>query len=326
MVLGYVPHAAPRRFYGCLLSTKAEQDLEMWVKDYLAHCRAKGLSPRTIHDNYGHALTKHWLPWCQTQGITEVGQINNRVLDRFSADLQDKPSRTGRKLAERSVSTYTEAVNYWLGWLAKEREVPVGMKAHAPKPPRKLLAVLTRAEIQRMEDVARYERDKLIVRTLADTGLRLGELLGLRDSDLMMVGRQRFLRVMGKGRKQRDVAVEQTTFRRLERLVRSRPVTADTDHLFVGVRARPGGGYAVITRSGAEHMIRNLAEMAGVEKRVYPHLFRHTYATWALNRGVNPIALAKHLGHEGLAMIQRTYGHQTDADIHDVMLRLLKED
>jgi hypothetical protein len=59
--------------------------LEELVEDYLAHCRAKGLSPKTIRDNYGYALKGVFLPWAAQEGIAEPSQITSRVLDRFSS-------------------------------------------------------------------------------------------------------------------------------------------------------------------------------------------------------------------------------------------------
>ena len=61
--------------------------LEGLVEDYLASCRARGLSPKTIRDNYGYALKSVFLPWAATEGITEPEHISGRVLDRFTAHL-----------------------------------------------------------------------------------------------------------------------------------------------------------------------------------------------------------------------------------------------
>ena len=73
-------------------------------------------------------------------------------------------------------------------------------------------------------------------------------------------------------------------------------------------------------------MVRNVAELAGIRKRTYPHMLRHSYARWSLNRGMNPIMLAQVLGHSSLVMIQRTYAHSTPADAHELMSKLLGEE
>jgi len=71
-------------------------------------------------------------------------------------------------------------------------------------------------------------------------------------------------------------------------------------------------------------MIKIIGQVAGVEKRVYPHLLRHSFITWSLTRGMNPIQLAQIVGHTSLAMIQQVYSHLTPSDAYDAMLRVLQ--
>jgi integrase len=99
-----------------------------------------------------------------------------------------------------------------------------------------VLDVLSRDEIDHLEDAARAEPDKVIVRLLADTGIRASELLGLRSSDLVERGRDRFIQVVGRsqggganGDKGRLVPVQPQLYRRLQRLARGRPVDAEGD-------------------------------------------------------------------------------------------------
>lgn len=66
-----------------------------------------------------------------------------------------------------------------------------------------------------------------------------------------------------------------------------------------------------------------MALQAHIQERVYSHLFRHSYATWALNRGTNPITLAQILRHSSLAMTQNAYSHLSPGDTYDATLRAL---
>jgi integrase/recombinase XerD len=93
-----------------------------------------------------------------------------------------------------------------LRWCSDEGELG-NLRARQPSVERKVLDVLSREEIRRIEDAADTERDKLIGRVLADTGIRVGELRRLRTSDLVAQGRERYLRVRGKGAKERLVPV-----------------------------------------------------------------------------------------------------------------------
>ena len=298
--------------------------LAVLVEDYLASCRARGLAPGTVRDNYGYPLKAVFLPWSARERITEPSQLDRRTLDRFSTELLDRGGKKG-PLSKFTVNAYVGAVNYFLSWAAKEGEM-TKVRAQQPKLPKRLLEVLSRDEVQRMEDAAATERDKLILRLLADTGIRLGELLGLRAVDLIERDRNHYLRVRGKGDKERLVPIPRL-WRRLQRYVEhGRPKDTAADRIFLGLRRRPHGEYEPLTESGVEQSVHALAERAGINKRVYPHLLRHSYATWALNRGMNPIMLAEILGHSSLLMIQRNYAHVTPADAHELMAKLLAAD
>lgn len=297
--------------------------LSRLVEDYLADCRARGLSPKTLRDAYGYPLRQVLLPWCQDLGISEARQIDVRVLNRLTSHLLDNGGKRGR-LSRHSVHTYVRNINLFLAWCQREGEIG-DVRAQAPKVPKRLLDVLDRAEIDQLEDAARTERDKVIVRLLADTGIRASELLGLSPDDLVERGRDRFIRVRGKGAKERLVPLQPQLYRRLQRLARGCPSDAEGDGIFVALARRPSGGHPALTVSGLEQLIRGLGERAGLRKRVYPHLLRHSFATEMLNRGMDAITLSRILGHSSLHMIQRTYAHQTVSDLSDALLRALAD-
>jgi len=231
------------------------------------------------------------------------------------------------------------AINSFLTWARAQGEASAA-RGRLPSMRKRVLDTLTREEIERLEDAAATERDKLIVRVLADTGLRLGELLALRPDDirtehgrhmLKVTGRQRArgrsARVGGRGDRERLVPLAPSLARRLRRFAdRSRP-DATSDRLFLTLRrGRASGQLDGLTESAVEQMIRSLGEVAGIEKRVYPHLLRHSFATEYLRRGGNPILLQQILGHSSLAMITQTYQHLTVLDAHDELIRLLAAD
>jgi integrase len=97
--------------------------------------------------------------------------------------------------------------------------------------------VLSREEINRLEDAATDERDKLIIRLLGDTGLRLGELLSLRIRDLLEETRRRFLRVRGKEAKERKVPCPVPLYQRvLTYATRGRPRDTNSEYIFLTSR------------------------------------------------------------------------------------------
>ena len=82
---------------------------------------------------------------------------------------------------------------------------------------------------------------------------------------------------------------------------------------------------APLQTSGVLQMIREAASRARLTKRVYPHLFRHSFITEALRRGMNPLLVAKIVGHSSLAMIQRNYEHLVADDSYEALSRMLRD-
>ncbi|MGA8415647.1 MAG: tyrosine-type recombinase/integrase [Candidatus Dormiibacterota bacterium] len=303
-----------------LVRPAASDALHRLADDFLADKRANGKAAKTT-EMYQWSLDRIFLPWCAEAGITEPSQLTDRALVRFVSSLREHGGPSGAPLSDASVNSYSRSVRAFLHWAEKElgERVKVPMK----KLPRQLLEVLSTEEIQRMEDVARSERDELLVRTLADTGIRLGELLGLRAKDLVETDRGRYqLRVDGKTG-QRLVPCTPALARRLRRHL-SRRHAEKGDRMFVGTRrSARTGEYEPLTANGAEQAIRHLGKEAGIGRRVYPHLFRHSYATLMLRRGMSTIQLQSILGHSSITMIAQVYSHLNTDDAYDAAMKAL---
>lgn len=300
--------------------------LERLIDEYLIDCRIRRLSKRTIDQVYRPVLRRTFLRFCQGEGLSEIGQVDKRAMGRFQVGLLDEAGPAGRPLKPASVHSYVRTINSFLTWAKKQGE-RVEATAQLPRlPTRKVLDVLSREEIDAMEEAADSERDRLVVRLLADTGIRVGELCGLHITDL--VDRDRFyIRVRGKAEKERLVPITPTLYRRLTRYVgRNRPRDTNSKRLFVSLKRRPNGEYIPLEPSGVQQMIRVLADKGGIERRVYPHLFRHSFVTHALTRGMNPVVLARIVGHERLDLINSVYSHIASTDASDAMLALLTEE
>src|SRR3979411_3451472 len=75
-----------------ILSTSSLQSL---IDEYLADCRARGLSPKTLKDAYGYPLQQVLLPWCERRGITEPRELDNRTLNQLTSDLLEAGGKRG---------------------------------------------------------------------------------------------------------------------------------------------------------------------------------------------------------------------------------------
>lgn len=298
--------------------------LEQLVGDYLSSCRARGLARATV-EQYRFSLTEVFLPWCRDQAVNDVAELSQRALDRFTAHLLEEGGRRGR-LSRTTSHTYIRHVRQFLNWARKEGETASEAKPQLPRLPRRVLDVLSREEIDQLEGAAQTERDKLIVRLLADTGIRVGELCALRVGDVTRHERGALLKIHGKGGKERLVPLRPELARRLDRFSRHRPRDAVDDRIFLALRRGREGDYEALTTSGVGQLLRGLADRAGLTKRVHPHLLRHSFATEALRRGMNPVQLAQILGHSGLRMIDAVYSHLSVSDAYDAMMRMLTGD
>jgi len=290
---------------------------------FIADCRGRGLSLRTT-EMYDSTLRRVFLPWCVREGVTAPAQLTAPLVGRFTTQLLEEGGRRG-PLSRATVRSYVRTTRGFLSWVGNPEggAAEVGVKPRLPKDEVRMIDVLSRDEIARVENVAKSERDKLIVRVLADTGIRLGELLSLRVEDLREPKRNEFvLRVRGKGAKERLVPVTPALFRRLRRYLAGRQAEG-RDSVFVALRKGPDGRYAPIAKSGVEQAIRLLGKEAGLEKRVHPHLFRHSMATEWLRRGGNIISLQRILGHADLGMITSVYSHLSTSDDYEAMLSVL---
>ena len=251
--------------------------LERCITDYLREQRAAGRSRGALALST-HVLQEVLLPFCRQSGITEPGQLTPRELGALRSRLVDGTgSRSGRPLSKSSVVSYARTIKVFLEWLAKQGEIG-GSRVAKPRLPQRVVDALTREDIKTLEDVAPTERDRLIVRLLADTGVRLGELLTaapLRQAP----GRKWYLHVRSKGDRERMVPIHPGLAARIERCGRQTRKGSSSGALFLGNRRRPTTGeYEPLTVSEAAQLIRDLGHDA-LKRPVHPHLLRRSFAT-----------------------------------------------
>ena len=139
-------------------------------------------------------------------------------------------------------------------------------------------------------------RDKAIVEILYGCGLRISELINLKISDIEF--QAGFLKVAGKGNKQRLVPVGDPAREALEKhldAVQTRRIGPDSDLVFL---SRSGRCYS---RTGVWKIVRRLVKAAGITRRVTPHTFRHSFATHLLEGGADLRVVQEMLGHADIS-------------------------
>lgn len=190
-----------------------------------------------------------------------------------------------------------------------------------PKIGEHLPEVLSVEEVDRLEqacDLSKWEgqRNRTIIEVLFSCGLRVSELINLRLSDLFL--NEKFIRVMGKGKKERLVPISESAVKELQywfmdrNLMKIKP--GEEDFVFLNRR----GGH--LTRMMIFTIVRRLAEAAGIEKTISPHTLRHSFATALLEGGANLRAIQDMLGHERISTTQ-IYTH---IDMHTLREEILE--
>lgn len=167
---------------------------------------------------------------------------------------------------------------------------------------RNIPEVLSLEEIDRIIsaiDMSKREaaRDNAIIEVLYGCGLRVSELTNLKFSDVYWD--EEFVRITGKGDKQRLAPISPVALKRLREYLPFRSTVdikkGEEDYLFVTKRGKH------ISRITVFHIIKELAERAGITKQISPHTFRHSFATHMLERGANLRAIQCMLGHESIS-------------------------
>ncbi|WP_143310836.1 site-specific tyrosine recombinase XerD [Chitinophaga vietnamensis] len=192
----------------------------------------------------------------------------------------------------------------------------------APKIQRKLPDVLTFEEIEKIIaqiplDTAEGHRNKAILETMYSCGLRVSEVINLQITQLHMdVG---FIRVIGKGDKERLVPIGKDAMRQIDIYRRNirvhMPVKkGEEDTLFLN---RRGGA---LSRVMIFLVIKDLAMRAGIQKKVSPHTFRHSFATHLVEGGADLRAVQEMLGHESITTTE-IYTHLDREYLRDTLQR-----
>lgn len=190
-----------------------------------------------------------------------------------------------------------------------------------PKIGRKLPEVLTVEEIDKMIDaidLSKKEghRNKAILETLYSCGLRVSELVNLKFEDIFFD--EGFIRVIGKGNKQRLVPVSHSVQKEIE--IYDKGIRRHS-------KIQPGNeSYVFLNRRGAKltrvmifTIIKRVAAEAGIQKNISPHTFRHSFATHLLDGGANLRAIQEMLGHASITTTE-IYTHLDQHYLKDAII------
>ena len=266
------------------------------LRRYVQYLRLeRSYTPNTL-DAYLKDLQK-LLNYYSDEGI-DFRQVTLKQLDGFAKALQELG------VGPRSVARILSGVRSFYRFLTIEKEVETDPTEllESPKLGKHLPEVLSLPEIDAIEaaiDLSKPEgvRDLAIVEVLFSCGLRISELCSLKLSELYL--EEGYIRVHGKGRKERLVPIGDSAIDRLRQwfVVRQGCKVKPGEEDFVFVSLRRGKR---LRRISLFVYIKEYAAKAGIRKNISPHTFRHSFATQLLEGGANLRAIQAMLGHEDI--------------------------
>ena len=287
------------------------------LKDYQNYLRLeRGLSENSII-NYSLDIKK-LMRWLETNEI-EVSPvaISEETLQQFIYEI-------AKKVNPRSQSRLISGLKGFFNYLIFEdyRKTNPLELIEAPKLGRKLPDTLAVEEIDALINAIdlsskQGERNRAILETLYGCGLRVSELTNLKISDLFFD--EGFIKVTGKGDKQRLVPIGSTTEKyiniyRKEIRVHQEIHQMAKDTVFLNQHGKP------LTRAMIFTIVKRLAEKAGIQKTISPHTFRHSFATHLLENGADLRAIQQMLGHESITTTE-IYTHIDRKHLTEVINR-----
>ena len=251
--------------------------------------------------------------WCDKAGIETWAELDDERIRTFSAAAFRKG------LSPKSIQRRLSAARSFFRYLLREKHVrknPV-LSVSAPKAGKRLPENLDADRMARLLDIkgdgALVAGDRAMLELLYSSGLRLSELTGLNLGDVDVADAT--VRVTGKGSKERIVPVGKFALQALRAWLKERPALADVDERAIFVSQR---GKRISPRS-VQARVDHWARRQGIDTRVYPHLFRHSFATHLLESSHDLRGVQELLGHANISTTQ-VYTHldfQHLAQIYD---------
>lgn len=239
-------------------------------------------------------------------------QVEPAMIERFMAWMYDK-NRSSASQARR-LSGIKSFYNFLL--LSDKVEQLPTENVDTPRRERMLPDVLTIEEIDAM--LATFDmttskgcRDSAMVEVLYSCGLRVSELTSLRINDLFFG--EGYIRIVGKGDKQRLVPIGSIARDKIQLYMEYRtPASRSEATLFLNNRGKP------LTRVMVFNIIKQAAQLAGIDKQISPHTLRHSYATHLLEGGANIRQVQELLGHESI-LTTEIYTHVNRKQLRGVV-------
>jgi len=269
-----------------------------YVKDYLSDQKRRNCRPSTIRHNFTTLMV--FLSYLKEKGRTSLETITRDDLSSFIEHEQD------RGMQPNTVSTRLKLVYAFVGYLVDQEVAHPDLlkRKLRVKVPEALPRALDPEDVQQLLAVIEKPRDRAMILVLLRTGMRIGELLATRASEVNLREKQIIMREAQKTGVGRVAYLSEDAYKALEVWLQERDPAKEC--LFYG-QGRPRLSYTAVRVRFAKYL-----EEAGLAHKGYSlHCLRHTCATELLNAGMRLECVQQLLGHSSIEMTRR-YARLTD--------------
>ena len=290
-------------------------DLNVLFRQFLAHCKREGLSENTIRAYQSDI--KDYQNWCSRSEVAE--SINKEPILGWITDMRERALSPGT--LKRRVACLKSVIN----WLEEEGSLdgnPFNNLKVAIRLPKTLPRAISKSELKLLLRQASQEAREegsinsltlwVAIELMFSTGVRVGELCSIRLIDLDMEAGT--ILIHGKGSRERIVFVVDSEVNALlaEYLIARNLVSPAADHLLItsrGTSAKP---------DFIRRILHLLVNRTGIDKRITPHMLRHSAATYLLEAGVDIRYVQRLLGHSSISTTER-YTHVSSSSLKVVL-------
>jgi len=291
-----------------------------YIKAYSSHLRLeKSLS--------GNSINAYVSDVGKLVQYLEIHERNILPTQVNSGDLKEFLKYLGTLgISPRTQSRIISGLKSFFKYLLLEDEIrqsPAEL-LESPRTGRRLPEFLTQKEVEKLIDcidlsIPEGERNKAIIEVLYGCGLRVSEAVNIKLSDIFF--KQKFLRVTGKGNKERLVPIGSQALKQLQTYIQEVRILkhiepGHQDVVFLNKRGKK------LSRVMVFYIIKELAETAGIKKNISPHTLRHSFATHLVEGGADLRAIQEMLGHASITTteiythLNRDYLRQNILDHH----------
>lgn len=267
------------------IETKTTEQLKADLLDnirlYISSKRLEGLSDLTLSDYYRELVMFEFFVNKPTVQIT-TSDIRRYLASNDSV----MASTNGKKLS---------VIKSFFTWMVDEEIILRNPSARIKqmKQPKRLPKALTAIELERLREACHTLRERAMIEVMYSTGCRLSEVVNMTRRGVDWSSGS--MSVIGKGNKERVVYINPKAKYHLERyLEECEEVENECEYLFSTER-RP---YRQLKNKSIQDIISKIANRTNIEKKITPHVFRHTFATLAMENGIELGDLQQLMGHE----------------------------